>query len=38
MSRMDRLVGVTMQERGISQLVAVDLAGAERVLSQQAAE
>ena len=38
MSRMDRLVGVTMQERGISQLVAVDLAGAERVLQQQAAE
>jgi len=38
MSRMDRLVGVTMQERGVSQLVAVDLAGAERVLAQQAAE
>ncbi|MBI1211990.1 MAG: AAA family ATPase [Alphaproteobacteria bacterium] len=38
MSRMDRLIGVTMQERGVSQLVAVDLAGAERVLSQQAAE
>jgi chromosome segregation protein len=38
MSRMDRLVGVTMQERGVSQLVAVDLAGAERVLQQQAAE
>ncbi len=39
MSRMDRLIGVTMQERGISQLVAVDLAGAERVLaSAQAAE
>jgi chromosome segregation protein len=38
MSRMDRLVGVTMQERGVSQLVAVDLAGAERVLSAQAAE
>jgi chromosome segregation protein len=26
MSRMDRLVGVTMQERGVSQLVSVDLA------------
>ncbi len=38
MSRMDRLVGVTMQERGVSQLVAVDLAGAERVLSAAAAE
>ncbi len=38
MSRMDRLVGVTMQERGVSQLVAVDLAGAERVLAAQAAE
>lgn len=38
MSRMDRLIGVTMQERGVSQLVAVDLAGAERVLSAQAAE
>lgn len=36
MSRMDRLMGVTMQERGVSQLVSVDLAGAERVL--QAAE
>ncbi len=38
MSRMDRLVGVTMQERGVSQLVAVDLAGAERVLAAAAAE
>jgi chromosome segregation protein len=28
MSRMDRLYGVTMQERGISQLVSVDLTGA----------
>ena len=37
MSRMDRLVGVTMQERGVSQLVAVDLAGAERVLATAAA-
>ncbi|HVW92868.1 MAG TPA: AAA family ATPase [Devosia sp.] len=29
MSRMDRLFGVTMQERGVSQLVSVDLATAE---------
>jgi chromosome segregation protein len=29
MSRMDRLFGVTMQERGVSQLVSVDLAMAE---------
>ncbi len=33
MARMDRLMGVTMQERGVSQLVSVDLAGAERVLA-----
>jgi chromosome segregation protein len=33
MARMDRLLGVTMQERGVSQLVTVDLAGAERVLA-----
>jgi chromosome segregation protein len=38
MSRMDRLMGVTMMERGVSQLVSVDLAGAERVLQAQAAE
>lgn len=31
MSRMDRLYGVTMAERGISQLVAVDLREAERL-------
>ena len=31
MSRMDRLYGVTMAERGISQLVSVDLAHAERI-------
>jgi len=30
MSRMDRLYGVTMAEPGVSQLVSVDLAGAER--------
>jgi chromosome segregation protein len=34
MSRMDRLVGVTMQERGVSQLVSVDLSA----YAQQAAE
>lgn len=31
MSRMDRLFGVTMAERGVSQLVSLDLAGAEEV-------
>jgi chromosome segregation protein len=31
MARMDRLFGVTMAERGISQLVSVDLEGAERM-------
>ncbi len=31
MSRMDRLFGVTMQERGVSRLVAVDLQAAERL-------
>jgi chromosome segregation protein len=31
MARMDRLFGVTMSERGISQLVAVDLRSAERL-------
>ncbi len=31
MARMDRLYGVTMVERGVSQLVSVDLAGAERL-------
>ena len=31
MSRMDRLFGVTMQERGVSQLVSVDLGEAERL-------
>jgi chromosome segregation protein len=29
MSRMDRLFGVTMAERGVSQLVSVDLRQAE---------
>jgi len=31
MARMDRLYGVTMAERGISQLVSVDLQAAERL-------
>jgi chromosome segregation protein len=31
MARMDRLYGVTMVERGVSQLVSVDLAAAERL-------
>jgi chromosome segregation protein len=33
MSRMDRLFGVTMTERGVSQLVSVSLAEAERVVA-----
>ncbi len=33
MSRMDRLYGVTMAERGVSQLVSVDLREAERVVA-----
>jgi chromosome segregation protein len=32
MARMNRLFGVTMAERGVSQLVCVDLEGAERFL------
>ena len=32
MARMDRLFGVTMAEHGVSQLVSVDLAGAENLL------
>jgi chromosome segregation protein len=32
MARMDRLFGVTQAERGVSQLVSVDLAQAERFL------
>jgi chromosome segregation protein len=31
MARMDRLFGVTMAERGVSQLVSVDLQRAERL-------
>jgi chromosome segregation protein len=34
MSRMDRLFGVTMQERGVSQLVSVDLRQAEALAAQ----
>jgi chromosome segregation protein len=34
MSRMDRLFGVTMSERGVSQLVSVSLAEAERVAAE----
>ncbi len=33
MSRMDRLLGVTMAERGVSQLVSVDLARAEALVA-----
>lgn len=33
MARMHRLFGVTMAERGVSQLVSVDLEAAERVLA-----
>ncbi len=33
MSRMHRLFGVTMAERGVSRLVSVDLGGAERLLA-----
>jgi chromosome segregation protein len=32
MARMDRLFGVTMAERGVSQIVSVELAEAERLL------
>jgi len=31
MARMDRLFGVTMAEHGVSQLVSVNLEGAERL-------
>ena len=33
MSRMDRLYGVTMAERGVSQLVSVDLQRAETLIA-----
>jgi chromosome segregation protein len=32
MSRMDRLYGVTMQERGVSRLLSVDLSTAEKMV------
>ncbi len=35
MSRMDRLFGVTMAERGVSQLVWVDLSTAEQLVAAQ---
>ncbi len=35
MSRMSRLFGVTMGERGVSQLVSVDLATAEQIVEQE---
>jgi chromosome segregation protein len=34
MARMDRLYGVTMQERGVSRLLSVDLGQAERMVEQ----
>jgi chromosome segregation protein len=34
MSRMDRLFGVTMAERGVSQLVSVSLAEAEKIAAE----
>ena len=37
MARMNRLFGVTMAERGVSQLVSVDLDGAMKVLDQNVA-
>ncbi|MGZ3297556.1 MAG: chromosome segregation protein SMC, partial [Asticcacaulis sp.] len=37
MSRMDRLFGVTMSERGVSQLVSVDLTQAEAMVSENVA-
>ena len=37
MARMERLFGVTMAERGVSQLVSVDLKGAEAVLESKVA-
>jgi len=35
MARMDRLFGVTMAEKGVSQLVSVDLATAERIVDEE---
>jgi chromosome segregation protein len=33
MAKMDRLFGVTMAERGVSQLVSVDLVEADRIVN-----
>ncbi|MGE5513451.1 MAG: chromosome segregation protein SMC [Bacteroidota bacterium] len=38
MARMDRLFGVTMAEKGVSQLVSVDLATAERIVENGAGQ
>ncbi|MFM9942308.1 MAG: chromosome segregation protein SMC [Hyphomicrobiaceae bacterium] len=38
MARMNRLFGVTMAEKGVSQLVSVDLATAEKIIEQQPGE
>jgi chromosome segregation protein len=38
MARMNRLFGVTMGEKGVSQLVSVDLATAERIIESQPGE
>ncbi len=38
MARMDRLFGVTMAEKGVSQLVSVDLATAERIIESAPAD
>ena len=38
MSRMDRLFGVTMQERGVSRLLSVDLSRAMGMIEAVAAE
>jgi chromosome segregation protein len=38
MARMNRLFGVTMAEKGVSQLVSVDLATAERIVDEDAGE
>ena len=38
MARMDRLYGVTMQERGVSRVLSVDLRAAVGMVEAQAAE
>jgi len=37
MARMDRLYGVTMQERGVSRVLSVDLRQAETMIEQRPA-